>query len=1131
MLNSTSASGTLSMGPAIQTDAASPEKTGTSPGVSGLHKNDSFCFYDSTRRSVTTAQPSNLLARANPTIPDSEGNTPLCLAAQAGNRVQAQRMIGKGADVHHINLDGDNVLTLAAAGGHLKFIKWFNCHYPQPVNHENYYAETALTLAARHGHQPLVQWLVSRDASAVHLNDQLKDALAEAVANGHLVLAIWLSSQDTDLRRVYPDGNNLFLHAVRAGHQVMAQWLENSDVDSQQINESADNALTLAARHGLHQLLAWLLGKNPAGIHQVSRNGDSLLLIAARQGHGETVKLLVQHGAETRLVNYAGSSVLTLAATSNESLALWLCDADIDIHHVEFCGDNAFTLAAQSGFFQLMQTLERLGINIHQVNSNNDNALTLVARQGSLPWCQWLAGKGTNIHQVNHQDHNAFTLAALAGSQPLLEWLYNENVDWQQIPKMPPLSSRFIDPEYGFNSAILAACAGHFSEAQWLIERGLSIHQRDYYGRNAIIQAVSQGQLEAAQWLSAQGIIPDRFPDGFPDYAKNSNYNAMNLAVCLGHLHIVQWLHQNGGSLKDQDDQERILLIMAARRGDLPMTRWLCRQGADLRRLDLHKASTLSVAVKCGHLRLSQWLVGQGAEDTPDITGNDALKLAAKGAHNAIFRWLTRSRPLADQQASDLLLCALGSGHRSLAVWLCLKVCKSISGADSRDRNALMLAAKHGFLWLTQRLSKATPDINQTDHEGNTALMLAAANGHLPVVQWLCLERNADLHQKSGYGSDALHLAVIKGQVGMAKWLAGQGMAFSRNFFTLYRMDLRIRWTSNRNNAELLQYLLCQQVSPRSLLLAIFDAAGHGDLPAIACCLSPGNSLKLSDTYLSKNCFIAAAAGGSLTTIEFLCHYPERDHDIECIKKSTVQSAAHNGNLHIIQWFWQRGGLSQDEKDGCVLAAATNGHVHVVKWLYRQGADIWAKGGQRWHGLARAVLHANLPLLEWFYRQGGDVCQIEVDGKSALSIAIDFGQAQAALWLLQRGFFLKKGDFDHNHTHPAAQILGMVFKMTSKIRRFSLFHTANPDQKVWLLRGLQLCSDDENPSEGEADASFARFNQYSDKTLEHNCLVTLARLIGQQAGTLEASLKAVDSLPITSDCKFDLRELLLISFE
>ncbi len=227
-------------------DAALPDEAGTYVKAGNLPESDDC--QASKPRSVITVQASNLLAQVDPAMPDSEGNTPLCLAAQTGNLAQAQQLILRGADVHHINLDGDNALMLAASVGHLSFIELLDSHCPQPVNHQNYNAETALTLAARHGHQPLVMWLVSRNASVVHLNDQLKDALAEAVANGHLALAQWLSSKDADLKRVYPDGNNLFLHAVRAGRQDIAQWLEDSGVDSQQTNESGDSALTLAAR-------------------------------------------------------------------------------------------------------------------------------------------------------------------------------------------------------------------------------------------------------------------------------------------------------------------------------------------------------------------------------------------------------------------------------------------------------------------------------------------------------------------------------------------------------------------------------------------------------------------------------------------------------------------------------------------------------------------------------------------------------------------------------------------------------------------------------------------------------------------------------------------------------------------
>ena len=1128
MLGSTDANAPQSGRMSPPVNAPSSNETGTYLSTGDPHENDNCRFEDGAQRSVTPAHTSNLLATADSARQDSQGNTPLCLAAQAGNLVGAQQLILRGADVHHINLNGDNALTLAAAGGHLTFIEWLDSHCRQPVDHENYYAETALTLAARHGHQPVVQWLVNRDASLTHLNDRLRDALAEAVAKGHLALAQWLSSQDIDLRRVYPDGNNLFLHAVRAGHQKVAQWLEDSGVDSQQVNELGCSAFVLAARRGHHQLLARLLAKNAAGIQHICRNGDSPLLIAARHGHGETVKLLVQHGADKRLVNHAGSSVLTLAAASSESLALWLCKKGTDIHHIEYNGDNAFTRAAQSGFFQLMQTLERLGINIHQVNRNNDNAFTLVARQGSLPGCQWLAGKGINIHQVNRWHHNAVTLAALAGSLPLLQWLCAEDVDWQQIPKIPTCDTdfpRIIEMPYSFNAAILAASAGHFTEAQWLMQRGLSIHERDYYGRNAIIQAVQQGKLKSVQWLSAQGIMPDSFPDEFLDYFKCPQYNAMGMAARLGRLHILQWLHQNGGLLGTQDDG-RDLLTLAARRGDLPMTQWLCRQGADIDRLNPAGTSALSEAISCGHLRLSQWLVGQGARDIPG-GHNDALMRATRGGHNAIFRWLIRSEYPNDQLANDLLLCAVRCGHRSLAVWLCLNVCNRICGVDNNNRNALMLAAKHGFLWLMQWLSEQTVDINQATHKGYTALMLAAANGHLPVVQWLYLEKNANLHRKNHNKADALHIAIINGHTETANWLIDQGMVLNPKYFPECTERRAVRWTRNRNNVGLLQCLLRQQLPLRLLVPAMAGAARNGDVAVLTCCLSAGVRMQFTNCGYNRRCCQAAAESGSLATLEFLRHYSGRGIDNE--KKISLASAARYGNLHVIQWFWLHGGLSKDEKDCCLLIASFNGHFHVVKWLCRQGADIWVKNDRGHSSLSTAVSHGNLPMLRWFCPQPEDICQIEENGKGALLLAILAHQPHVALWLLRRGITLTKRDIQYALNNFRKRMLGMIFKLTPRIRRADLFHSSSLVEKLRLVHALQLYGDDENPSEEEADASFARFNQCNHKTLEQKCLLAVARIIEQRSGSLEARFDAVDSLPISSDSKGSLWKLVGIN--
>ena len=192
--------------------------------------------------------------------------------------------------------------------------------------------------------------------------------------------------------------------------------------------------------------------------------------------------------------------------------------------------------------------------------------------------------------------------------------------------------------------------------------------------------------------------------------------------------------------------------------------------------------------------------------------------------------------------------------------------------------------------------------------------------------------------------------------------------------------------------------------------------------------------------------------------------------------------------------------------------------------------------------MSYAVHHGNVAMLEWFCQRGGDIDQIDVNGQGALSLAIDASQPQVALWLLGRGCGLTKRDIAYTfHRRRLFQpkrarnfselLLSMIFAMTSKIRRASLFHSCSLEQKFWLLYCLELYGVNEKPSEEEVDACFARFNQYDDKTLEHKCLLAVTKVIKQRSDTLKVRLDAIDSLSIPFDCKGNLRDLVSVNPE
>ena len=85
MLNNTGANAPQSgkVGPTI--DATLSNETGSYLSAGDLPENVNCRFNNSAQRSVTPAHTPNLLATVDPAKQDSDGNTPLCLAAQAGD--------------------------------------------------------------------------------------------------------------------------------------------------------------------------------------------------------------------------------------------------------------------------------------------------------------------------------------------------------------------------------------------------------------------------------------------------------------------------------------------------------------------------------------------------------------------------------------------------------------------------------------------------------------------------------------------------------------------------------------------------------------------------------------------------------------------------------------------------------------------------------------------------------------------------------------------------------------------------------------------------------------------------------------------------------------------------------------
>jgi ankyrin repeat protein len=124
-----------------------------------------------------------------------------------------------------------------------------------------------------------------------------------------------------------------------------------------------------------------------------------------------------------------------------------------------------------------------------------------------------------------------------------------------------------------------AAHAGDAAQLTTLIANGADLAATDDAGETALMVAAHHGHLAAVQALIAAGAdVNAKSPQGWTALAKAS-YNG---ETGVGHVQVVETLHEAGASLNDTIFYGITPLMLAAGGGDASVVEWLINNGADV---------------------------------------------------------------------------------------------------------------------------------------------------------------------------------------------------------------------------------------------------------------------------------------------------------------------------------------------------------------------------------------------------------------------------------------------------------------------------------------------------------------------------------------------------------------------
>ena len=275
-----------------------------------------------------------LLARkANPTLANKDGVTPMMLACSSG-KLEIVEALAEAMDAPLLNLQdayGQTALSCACEAGDFKKVVDVLLHKGADLRIPCNRQWTPLMHASAQGSEDIVEALLRRAGpSYADLVDwQHMTALYHAASRGHLGAVTTLLRHGANALIVSESGSSPLLVAAEQGlTDIVGELIlsvRDSHAQRRYVNEGDEALVTplhQAATFGYRDTVACLL-RHGASVCSVDEQGDTPLTVACLRKETDVVGLLLQHAtaADINHANHHGKSALYHAiATQNMDL-------------------------------------------------------------------------------------------------------------------------------------------------------------------------------------------------------------------------------------------------------------------------------------------------------------------------------------------------------------------------------------------------------------------------------------------------------------------------------------------------------------------------------------------------------------------------------------------------------------------------------------------------------------------------------------------------------------------------------------------------------------------------------------------------------------------------------------------
>jgi uncharacterized protein len=418
-------------------------------------------------------------AGANVKTANRDGATPLSLACERGNAAMMDKLLKAGADVNEKGPHGETPLMMASRNGNVDAIKLLIDRKADVNAKETLRGTTALMWAAEQSHPAAVRLLIANgaDMGATSAPDvrprgaYLAPSAAARFANGD---QLGRRNRANAPERTVTTGDDVADAAAFFGNRNQVK------------DGGGMTALVFAAREGDLETVK-ILVEAGANVNQLTNYGWTALLTATQNKNYQIGKYLLEHGANPNIANNGGWRPLYLA-TDNRNIEggdYPVRPADMD--HLEF-----------------IKLLIDKGADVNARVCGSKSTATVCSGDSTetrtIFTNQWLYEDGAT----------AFVRAAQSGDVTLMKLLLAHGAD-PKIATAHNVTALSTASGIGWVEGITF----QWSEAQNLeavkmcLDLGIDVNAVDSDGRSALHGAAHKGSVPAIQALVDHGAKMD----------------------------------------------------------------------------------------------------------------------------------------------------------------------------------------------------------------------------------------------------------------------------------------------------------------------------------------------------------------------------------------------------------------------------------------------------------------------------------------------------------------------------------------------------------------------------------------------------------------------------------------------